>query len=342
MSIASVMLAANDPEDLRNVVYEQGRMIEELQKRFLDLQTLSEITPDFGDGFAAGMSAESLKIRAESVESNWWMPLTVADDDVTLVFALALGKDEDGNKILYAGGRFNRIGGVAAKNIAKYTFVNRQWSALGDGLNDDVAAIAIGAAGDVYAGGKFTNAGGVANADHIAKWNGSAWSALGGGLNGDVFAVAIGAAGDVYAGGAFTNAGGEAYANFIAKWNGSAWSALGGGLNDDVFAVAIGAAGDIYAGGAFTNAGGDANADHIAKWNGSAWSALGDGLNDDVEAIAIGAAGDVYAGGVFTNAGGDANADYIAKWDGSAWSALGDGLNDDGVFAVAIGAAGDV
>jgi hypothetical protein len=62
-------------------------------------------------------------------------------------------------------------------------------------------------------GGEFTDAGGVANADRIAKWNGSSWSAVSSApsqiSNGGVFAIAV-SGGKVYAGGTFTNAGGFA------------------------------------------------------------------------------------------------------------------------------------
>ena len=60
------------------------------------------------------------------------------------------------------------------------------------------------APGALYVGGKFTDAGGIANADRIAKWNGSSWSAVSSSTeqitNGEVFAIAI-AGGKVYAGG---------------------------------------------------------------------------------------------------------------------------------------------
>src|SRR5436190_11106667 len=74
------------------------------------------------------------------------------------------------------------------------------WSNLGHGslsttppLNDRVQTFySVGS--KVYLGGDFTNAGGLANADHIAIWNGTSWSALGGGL-GDaasaVYAIAV-------------------------------------------------------------------------------------------------------------------------------------------------------
>ena len=77
----------------------------------------------------------------------------------------------------------------------------------------------------LYVGGKFTDAGGIANADRIAKWNGSSWSAVSSSTeqiaNGEVFAIAV-AGGKVYAGGTFTNAG-DSGADNLAVWDGTTW-----------------------------------------------------------------------------------------------------------------------
>lgn len=194
------------------------------------------------------------------------------------------------------------------------------WSALGSGLNNNVAAIAV-SGNDVYVGGQFTTAGGI-SANRIARWNGSNWSALGSGLNGIVNAIAVSGS-NVYVGGAFTTAGGIPVGK-IAKWNGTSWSALGDGLNFTVNAIGVSGS-DVYAGGIFTMAGGSP-ANYIAKWDGNSWSTLGTGMNLYVHTIAI-SGSDVYVGGQFTLAGGNA-ANRIAKWDGSTWSGLGSGVND--------------
>ncbi len=75
-----------------------------------------------------------------------------------------------------------------------------RWSALGDGIDQKVWALAFDEAGNLYAGGEFTQAGGVA-ASKLAKWDGSSWSALGDGVNlGFVDALAFDAVGNLYAG----------------------------------------------------------------------------------------------------------------------------------------------
>lgn len=222
------------------------------------------------------------------------------------------------------------------------------WSNLGTGLHiidsnspdgdvDHAKSVAVSGS-DVYVGGNFLNGGEVANADYLAKWNGSSWSALGTTpLNGSVNAILIDGA-NVYVTGDFTNAGGNASADYIAYWNGSSWNALGTGLNGGGKALAkMGS--NIYVGGSFTSAGGVEYTNYIAKWNGSAWSSAMT-VNGTVNALAVDGS-DLYVGGNFTWNGPDTN--YIGRFDGSEFSALDEGLRapvmsisakDGRVFAV--------
>ena len=163
----------------------------------------------------------------------------------------ALALDDGGN--LYAGGRFNRAGGVSANRIAKWD--GSSWSALGSGIGSagtyydgtSVNALAIDSSGNVYAAGNFSTAGG-GSANRIAKWDGSSWSTLGSGMSSTVYALAVDGS-NLYAGGYFTTAGGVVV-NRIAKWDGSSWSALGSGMGSTVYALAVNG-GNLYAGGSF-------------------------------------------------------------------------------------------
>jgi hypothetical protein len=243
---------------------------------------------------------------------------------------------------VYAGGWFQRAGGVDASNVGLWD--GDRWSSLGNvAIASEVFAV-VPSGSNVYVGGNFfnliTNGFGL-SALGIARWNGTLWSALGAGLrhygsNGIVRAIAVAADGTVYAGGMFNQAGGAAATN-IARFF-TNWQAVGtlpnAGVNGQVHALAL-LGSDLYVGGAFTDAGG-VSAPGIARWTGTAWSALAGGLNGTVLALATNGA-ELYAGGSFTNAA--AGITNVAKWDGSSWSALGSGLGsttNDFVASIAV------
>ena len=79
---------------------------------------------------------------------------------------------------IYVGGGFTDAGGnLDADRIAKWN--GSSWSAVGSATeqieNGGVSAIAVSAAGKVYAGGTFTDAGDNDNADFLAVWDGVSW-----------------------------------------------------------------------------------------------------------------------------------------------------------------------
>ena len=323
-------LTQADPEYLGNQVTQMRSDIDEIKKALLELEALAGVAPSLGalslgggdsltaGGAVLGENGATLVNGPSDMTVNFWASIGVPSNVLSSVYALTVS-----GSMLYVGGDFTKIGGIAANYVAAYDTVSGVWSALGTGLNGVCHALLV-IGSNLYVGGDFALAGGVANTARIAKWNGSAWSPLGTGLNNQCFALAaIGA--DLYAGGAFTLADGVANTARIAKWNGAAWSALGTGLNNICYALAV-ISTDLYAGGAFTLAGGVANTARMAKWNGAAWSALGSGLDNDCVALAV-MGTDLYAGGNFTLADGVADTVRVAKWDGAAWSALGTGLD---------------
>lgn len=130
----------------------------------------------------------------------------------------ALAFDPSGT-VLYVGGAFTNMGGVACNNIAKYTLPatgtsGGTWSALGGtpGTNGRVRAIVTvptATGHDVYAFGEFTQAGG-ASANYAAKWTGSAWSTLGpnaASASGYVRSAVYDGSNYIYLGGDFTTLG---------------------------------------------------------------------------------------------------------------------------------------
>ena len=190
---------------------------------------------------------------------------------------------------------------------------------------------------EIYAVGCFTDFAGVAEADYVAKWNGTAWSGLG--SSGDINKIVHDAAiykGDLHIAGEFENAGGDATADMVARWTGSSWTGLpvagatggsnGIGSPEDAtdpntdFATALevqengaGTSDDVLlVGGRFINginngSGGGftiSNTRNIATWNGSAWGAVtssspypGSVETDVVVRDIITIGADVYLGG---------------------------------------------
>jgi trimeric autotransporter adhesin len=292
---------------------------------------------------AGGAAANRIAVFDTTQTGNaGWSAL--GDGVNNIVFALAAIGDD-----LYVGGSFLQAGGAAASRIAVFDTTqtgNAGWSALGDGVNSTVEAMAaIG--DDLYVGGSFLQAGGAA-ANRIAVFDtnqtgNAGWSALGDGVNSTVQALAA-IGDDLYVGGQFTQAGGAAasrIAVFDTTQTGNAgWSAIGDGVNSTVWTLAA-IGDDLYVGGFFSQAGGAA-ANQIAVFDttqtgNAGWSALGDGVNGQVRALAA-IGDDLYVGGLFTQAGG-ATANRIAVFDttqtgNAGWSALGDGV-DSTVHALA-------
>jgi hypothetical protein len=136
-----------------------------------------------------------------------------------VVHALAVFDDGSG-PALYAGGQFDRAGGVSVVGIARWD--GSSWSSPGaiGGTVHALAAFDDGTGPALYAGGDFTIAGGLA-ANRIARWDGSSWSALGSGLSsGSVLALLVfddGSGPDLYVGGSFGGAfdSGDSY---LARW----------------------------------------------------------------------------------------------------------------------------
>jgi hypothetical protein len=192
----------------------------------------------------------------------------------------------DSNGTLYAGGGFSNLGGdPAADNVAYLDASGIGWHSMGAGggacscaVNDYVRSLtALGT--DVYVGTDALNVAGIPQADHVARWNGSAWSATGSNTAGTdgwfpasafIYAMTNDGA-NVYATGSFQNANGDPTADAIASFDASTWHSLGsdgagnGPWTGNGLALAVFGQ-HLYAGGNFTSAGGDTQASFIARY----------------------------------------------------------------------------
>ena len=216
------------------------------------------------------------------------------------------------------------------------------WDHLGDhgtagskSLNLVASALEV-APGALYGGGKFTDAGGIANADRIAKWNGSTWSAVSSSTeqiaNGEVFAIAVSGA-KVYAGGVFTNAGNSGADN-LAVWDGTTWEpfcTVPGQTIGNVRALQV-IGPTLYVGGDFQDGAGIATADYLLACDlasGTPSPTTVDAthpFSSSVKALTATSDGTLYAGGRFQNLENIAAADNVAYLpQGGTWHAMGSG-----------------
>jgi hypothetical protein len=193
------------------------------------------------------------------------------------VYALAA----DSNGTLYAGGPFSDLDGISnADHVAVYAGTG--WTGLGQGLQGVVTGIvrSLTATGtDLYVGADQTDIAGIPQADHLARWDGTAWSAVGSdtaGTNGWLTTAyhinAMTTLGQgLFVTGSFADANGIATADNVAYFDGSSWHPLGsngagdGALNRNGEAIAV-MRGRLYVGGGFTAGGGDRLASAAASY----------------------------------------------------------------------------
>lgn len=176
----------------------------------------------------------------------------------------------DSNGVLYAGGTFSNLDGIAAADfVASY---NGAWQAVGSGVTGIVRAITAQGT-TLYVSSDALNIGGLAKADHVAKWDGVAWTAMGSntaGGNGwfptSAYINSMTTSGPlVFATGSFQNANGAPAADAVAYFDGANWRSIGsngagnGPWSGEGLALAV-VSGQLYAGGNFTSAGGDTTA----------------------------------------------------------------------------------
>ncbi|KAF7793786.1 hypothetical protein EIP86_004907 [Pleurotus ostreatoroseus] len=156
-------------------------------------------------------------------------PLQASSGSV-VVRSITASPSQDNTLII--GGSFSQAGSVACRAVCSYNIPNKQWSALGSGIQGEAAAVAY--AGDsldliVVAGSLALADGTSANVAEYAIAN-STWSAVGnaGDLPGPVTAMEVndGNSSSVFAAGKST----DGSSSFLYFWDGVTWSSVGSGL----------------------------------------------------------------------------------------------------------------
>lgn len=211
---------------------------------------------------------------------------------------------------LYVGGRFQVIGGVRARHIARWD--GSTWREVGGGLGGDVWSLAVYQ--DRLVAGGWMGRGGEAGVMHF---DGVRWAPLGEAPP-DFVGVLLPTDSGLVAGG-FSF---QANAWNVARWDGTRWTAMGDGFDGTVSALAE-FQGSVYAAGYFDSSG-TTRVAGLARWNGASWEAVGGGMSGDlgssVYRLAV-HAGTLVAGGLFSRAG-TVDARFLARWDGARWDSL--------------------
>ena len=236
-------------------------------------------------------------------DGSEWTTLAVTDG---VVYALAT--DESGR--LYAGGRFDAVGGVVAHGVAAWN--GATWSPVGELSKFERVLALVAKDGRLFAGGDLETFGSLAN---LMVWDGASWSPADSGTSGDIDRLSV-SDGSVAAAGSFDVAGSVVAHNAaVYDIDLGEWSAMktadAGGIRGVVNALAFGENGEVYAGGRFSTAGG-AIARNVAVWDGESWSPLGEGLHWEVGEL------QVYEGTLFAGAERHTLADTalaLASWN---------------------------
>lgn len=225
----------------------------------------------------------------------------------------------DGDVI--AAGDFELAGYLPVRNIARYD-ATTGWSALGDGIEERVLAMAVTATDQVIVAYQDRDDFEVA---HVARFDGTAWTEIGVTEGGLVQTLEVAPDGGLWAGGYFARIGGVA-APRLARYDGTWASVAGLEIDNGVSAIELQASGDLCIAGDFTTLGALA-AQSVACRVGGVWQArslppfyLVNDLHRDRDGNLL-VAGNFVLDDTSTTEGGS-----IARWVTDRWETVGGGL----------------
>ena len=298
-------------------------------------QVLTGVARLKGEGFRSlGTGVRGSKVDGDAIN--------------TAVTALVAGPDGE----LYFGGKFSKVAGVIASNVAKWD--QDMWHPMGDGVNivaeitatTIVTELQVAPDGTLYAAGSFNRSGKVANSG-VVRWNGEQWLPVFHFPWSNIQVLRFSPDGTLYAAGHNDDENA-----IVARLEGDSWQVLDGMFfeKDDQF-LSSGRFYDItfdgettYVAGEFNsiqlNNGDSVHAFGVAEWSGKTWEPLGQGVrsvNDqfpDLSFISIAKAlvlsGDsLFVGGEFNRAG-NVEVANLAVWDTrtEVWGDMGGGIAD--------------
>ncbi|MBX3249609.1 MAG: hypothetical protein KF901_20700 [Myxococcales bacterium] len=286
--------------------------------------------PDAGRGdfepplFATACDPEGAPITADPTRGAWdgahYIPGVGGRSDLA-VTALAALPDEDAAVLV--GGTFDAVGRVRTKNVALWT--GQAWVTLGEGVEDDVTALAAAAGRVFYVAIRDSATWG----GRLLRWDGTSFESVAE-TDGEIRTLAVAPDGRVWIGGWFSEVDGMPLPSLAVR-DGSAWGAPHaehpeGGVDAIAFHGAT-----VCVGGSFETVGA-LESRSIACLEGGGWT--GRPLPHpwyQVNGLLFDDAGTLYAGGNFAiedpeeleHGGG------IARWIDGAWELVGDGVHSE-------------
>ncbi|MFN8548845.1 MAG: T9SS type A sorting domain-containing protein [Candidatus Eisenbacteria bacterium] len=223
---------------------------------------------------------------------------------------------------LYVAGSFAHLGGVGARNLARWRGDRFEALIEGNEIDDEVKHLArfgngLAVSGDLRAVGNET-CGGVAIFDH------GSWLPIPERPPLEIASLRE-YRGQLVAAGR-PDHGDATPDSTVFAWSGSRWEELGVGSTSGSISELVNWNGELVAVGGFTQAGGQ-SARRVAAWNGSSWRPLANGVGG-FAACAENYYGQLIVAGRFSRAG-SVPAGSIAGCDGERWYALGSGLSQE-------------
>jgi hypothetical protein len=210
------------------------------------------IDPDTGYLYAGGIFTLAGGVDGTALIAYWdgtaWNPLNTGLGTLT-EYVQTLKFGPDGN--LYIGGSFTD---TAYPYICYWDGSSFNPVGTAGDINGTVQAIEFNNTGELIVSGLFTNVASIADADYIAKFNGTSWFPIGTGLNNGGYGIFIDDNNDLYIGGQFTVAGGLTLSDRVAVYSNGSWRMLDIDLpgSDAIQSILIDSRDNLYIGGNFS------------------------------------------------------------------------------------------
>jgi len=211
------------------------------------------IDPDTGYLYAGGIFTLAGGVAGTALIAYWdgtaWNPLNTGLGTLTK-YVQTLKFGPDGN--LYIGGSFTD---TAYPYICYWDGSSFNPVGTAGDINGTVQAIEFNNTGELIVSGLFTNVASIADADYIAKFNGTSWFPIGTGLNNGGYGIFIDDNNDLYIGGQFTVAGGLTLSDRVAVYSNGSWRMLDIDLpgSDAIQSILIDSRDNLYIGGNFSS-----------------------------------------------------------------------------------------